>query len=130
MEQVTEPVGAVAASFIFGALVLKFVDFLKYLKNWDGNGMVTILLGWVAGVAAVQLTRVTDWADEIKIGAETVDKLDFGSQLVLGLVATSVAAVIYDFKKAVDNTDTASTPRLGKDAEQEREARLAKALPR
>ena len=124
-----EPVGALTASLIFGALILKLVDFLKYLRNADWNGVVTLLLGWVAGVAAIQMIRLTDWDKEIKIGAVSVDKLDFQGQLVLGFVATSVAAVIYDFKKALDGTDTASTPRLGPDAEKDRKDRLEKALP-
>jgi hypothetical protein len=128
-EATMEPVGALTASLIFGALILKLVDFLKYLRNADWNGVVTLLLGWVAGVVAIQMIRLTDWDKEIKIGALSVDQLDFQSQLVLGFVATSVAAVIYDFKKAVDNTDTASTPRLGPDAEKERQDRLQKALP-
>ena len=124
-----EPVGALTASLIFGALILKLVDFLKYLRNADWNGVVTLLLGWVAGVTAIQMIRLTDWDKEIKIGAVSVDKLDFQGQLVLGFVATSVAAVIYDFKKALDGTDTASTPRLGPDAEKDRKDRLEKALP-
>jgi len=124
-----EPVGALTASLIFGALILKLVDFLKYLRNADWNGVVTLLLGWVAGVTAIQMIRLTDWDKEIKIGAVSVDKLDFQGQLVLGFVATSVAAVIYDFKKALDGTDTASTPRLGPGAEKDRKDRLEKALP-
>jgi ABC-type branched-subunit amino acid transport system permease subunit len=112
MEQIAEPVGAVAATFIFGALVLKLVDFLKYLKNGDSNGIVTLLLGWAAGVAAVQIISWTQWNDEIKIGDETLNSLSFASQIVLGFVATSVAAVVYDFKKAVDNSDSAKTPNL------------------
>jgi hypothetical protein len=129
MEQMAEPVGAIAASFIFGALVLKLVDLLKYMRNGDGNGVLTLLLGWGAGVLAVQLIRLTEWDDEIKIGAESLDTLTFWSQVVLGFVATSVASVVYDFKKAIDNTETASTPRLTPAAETERKARLAKALP-
>lgn len=128
MEQVTQPVGVVAASLIFGALVLKLVDFLKYLRTRDANGLLTLFLGWVAGVSAIQLIRLTQWDDEIKIGAESLETLSFWSQLVLGFVATSVAAVIYDFKKALDNTDTASTPRLTSAAESERKARITKTL--
>lgn len=129
MEQMAEPVGAIAATFIFGALVLKLVDFIKHLVSRDWNGFFTLLIGFAGGIAAVQIMRSTQWGDEIKIGDETLDTLSGASQIVLGLVATSVAAVVYDFKKAVDKTDTASTPRLGRESERERKARVRKALP-
>ena len=110
MPETADSVGAVGASFIFGALILKLVDFVKYAKAGDVNGIVTIVTGWVVGFVAIQLILQTDWKDEIKLGDETLDQLSFGSQVVLSLVATSVAGVLYDVKKAVDNTDTASTP--------------------
>lgn len=125
-----EPVGAVAATFIFAALVLKLMDFVKYLRQTDWNGVVTLLLGWVVGVLSIWAIGITEWDKEIKIGAQSLDKLDWKAEIILGFVATSVAAVLYDFKKAVDNTDTASTPRLGTDAEADRLGRLEKALPK
>jgi hypothetical protein len=124
-----EPVGAVAASFIFGALVLKLMDFIKYARQSDWNGVFTLLIGWGVGVFAIWVIRLTEWDKEIKIGAQSLDELDWKSTVVLGFVATSVAAVVYDFKKAVDNTDTASTPRLGNDAEKDRVKMLAQTLP-
>ena len=117
MQQAAGSVGAVGASFIFGALILKLVDFVKYLRNGDANGIITIVTGWIVGFVAIQLILLTDWPDEISFGKETLADLNFSSQVVLSLVATSVAGVLYDIKKAVDNTDTASTPRLTTDAE-------------
>jgi hypothetical protein len=49
-------------------------------------------------------------------------------QLVLALVATSVASYLYGLKKATDNTDTASTPRFTQDAETARKARITNTL--
>jgi ABC-type branched-subunit amino acid transport system permease subunit len=129
MDPVAEPVGALTASLVFGALVLKLVDLVKYVRNGDWNGVLTLVLGLVAGIVAVQVMLLTQWGDEIRIGNETLDKLTFASQVVLGLVATSVAAVIYDFKKALDNTDSASTPVLqGGEMERERRERVEAAL--
>jgi hypothetical protein len=48
--------------------------------------------------------------------------------LVLALVATSVASYLYDIKKALDNTDTASTPRFTDAAEAARKARIVNVL--
>jgi EamA domain-containing membrane protein RarD len=131
MEQAAaEPVGVVTASLIFGALILKLVDFFKYLKNGDANGIISMVMTWIAGIVAVFLILQTQWADEIKLGAESLDKLNFGSKLVLGLVASAIASYLYDVKKAVDNTDTASTPRMTAEAEENRVARVRAVLGR
>ena len=128
MDTMADPVGAVGASFIFGALILKLVDFVKYARNGDVNGLTTIVTGWVVGFVAIKLTLLTDWSDEIKFGAESLKDLGLGSQLVLALVATSVAGLLYDAKKAVDNTDTASIPRMTETAETARKARVKAVL--
>jgi len=112
MEQAVEPVGVIAASLVFGAVVLKLVDFIKYARNGDWNGVLTLLTGWLAGLVAVFVFVQTEWADEITIGSETLDQLTVWSKVVFAFAASSVAAVLYDFKKAVDNTDTASTPKM------------------
>jgi hypothetical protein len=129
MEQVAE-VGPITAMFLFGALVLKLVDLVKYARARDGNGLITLAIGFVAGIAAVAIMAETQWGDEIKIGDETLATMSRVSKVVLGLVATSVAAVVYDFKKAVDNTDSARTPRLTQGAEEERDAAVAASAPR
>ena len=131
MEQAVEPVGAIAASLVFGAVILKLVDFIKYARNADWNGVLTLLTGWLAGLVAVFVFLQTEWADEITIGSETLDQLTVWSKVVFAFAASSVAAVLYDFKKAVDNTDTASTPKIqGGRLEQERKSRVEAALPK
>jgi len=130
MEQAAEPVGTLAATLVFAALVLKFVDLIKYARAKDGNGLITLAIGFVAGIGAVGIISLTQWNDEIRIGDETLESMSRVSKVVLGLVATSVAAVLYDFKKAVDNTDTARTPRITKTAERERDTAVAAAAPR
>jgi hypothetical protein len=130
MMEAAQPVGTIAATLVFAALVLKLVDLLKYIKAGDGNGLLTLAIGFVAGIAAVAIVGETQWNDEIKIGDETLETMSRVSKVVLGLVATSVAAVVYDFKKAVDHTDSARTPRFTKEAENERDAAVAAAAPR
>ena len=58
----------------------------------------------------------------------TFDKLDCWSTIMFGLVATMLAATIYDFKKAFDNTETASTPRLSMAMEKKRLKRIENVL--
>jgi hypothetical protein len=105
-------VGVITGSLLLGAFILKLVDLLKYLLKQDWSGVVTLGLTWVVGFCAVQAFIETQWGDEVKIGDETLDQLNTVSKIVFGLVAPAVAALLYDAKKAVDNSDTAATPRL------------------
>jgi hypothetical protein len=127
----TESVGVVTAAAILGAFILKAVDLVKSFVQGlrgDWNGFLTIFLTWAVGVAAVWLFTKTAWGDEVKLGDQTLDQLNFSAKLVLGLAAPSVASILYDAKKAVDKTDTASTPRLTPSAEAARQARVAAAM--
>jgi hypothetical protein len=123
-----DSVGVVTASLIFGAFILKVVDLVKYVVAGDWNGFLTLVLTWGVGVLAVLLFIETAWGDEAKLGDQTLDQLNFQAKLVFALAAPSIAAVLYDAKKAVDKTDTASTPRLLPDDEKERKARVDAAL--
>jgi hypothetical protein len=51
------------------------------------------------------------------------------SLVVLGLVITSLAALLFDVKKAVDGTDSASTPKLARSVDKIRRARVRAKLP-
>lgn len=97
------------------ALIWKTVDLLKYLSSWSTggkNGAITILTVWVAGIVAVLLYSRTDWAGVIDVGGLTLLDLNIWSQLALGLAAGGVTSVGFDFKKAVDPSDSAKTPAL------------------
>jgi cobalamin synthase len=122
-------VGVISASFLLGALTLKLVDFFKYLRNSDWNGILSIALSWGAGIVAVWVFSKSQWGDEVKIGNESLDSLGDFSTILLGLIVPSIASVLYDAKKAIDRTDSASTPRLTPTAERERKARLKSVFP-
>jgi hypothetical protein len=132
METAAEPVGIVTASVLLGAFILKATDLVKYLveaRRGDANGLITLLLTWVIGIVAVMVFAKTQWGDEVKIGDESLESLSTWSKVVLGVAAPSIAAILYDVKKAVDNTESSSTPRLTDKAETARKARLALTLP-
>jgi predicted tellurium resistance membrane protein TerC len=127
----TESVGVITASIIFGAFILKAVDLVKYLVQGlrgDWNSFITLLLTWIVGFVAVMLFIKTQWGDEVKLGDQTLDQLNTSAKIVFSLAAPSIAALLYDAKKAVDNTDTASSPRLTEAAETARKERVASAL--
>jgi hypothetical protein len=124
----TASVGVVTASVILGAFILKLVDFVKYAIKRDWNGFLTLGITWIVGCVAVQIFIETQWGDEVTVGKDTLDQLSTASKIVFGLAAPSIAALLYDGKKAVDNTETASTPRLLDADEKERQAQVKAAL--
>ena len=94
------------------ALTLKLVDFLRYCRAADVNGIMTQLASWVAGMIVVLLVAQTDWADGIGIGDMNLGTLGFWSLVFYGLSAGSGASFLKDGLKAVDNTNSAAIPVL------------------
>lgn len=94
------------------ALVLKVVDFLRYAAARDVNGVVTQLITWIAGVAAVLLVAQTVWASGIQVGAVPLSLLGFWSQVFAGVSIASGASLVKDTLKSVDSSNTAKIPTL------------------
>lgn len=94
------------------ALILKVVDLLKGITNKDRNAVSTILATWIAAVVAVALYAQTTWAGALEFGGQTLDKMNWASVLALGLGLGASAGATFDFKKALDNSDSAKTPPL------------------
>lgn len=94
------------------ALTIKLIDFLRYLRAADINGICSQLAAWVAGVVVVLLVAQTDWADGISIGDMNLATLGFWSLVFYGLSAGSAASFAKDSLKAVDNTNSAAIPTL------------------
>lgn len=93
-------------------LTLKLVDFIRYLRAGDINGVTTQLAAWLAGVLVVFLVAQTAWAAGIAVGDMRLSTLGLWSQVFVGLTASSGAGFLNDIRKAVDNTTTAAIPRL------------------
>ncbi len=94
------------------ALVVKFIDFLRYLFNRDTNGVITQLTVWAGGVAAIVLVAQTDWADSIPIGDMALGKLGFWSLVFVGLTVGSISSLTKDTLKSVDNHNSSKIPTL------------------
>lgn len=93
-------------------LTLKIVDFARYVRARDINGIVTQLAAWLAGVLVVLLVAQTDWADGVTIGAMSLGKLGFWSLVFYGLAAGSGASTVKDTLKAVNPNDTSTVPAM------------------
>lgn len=96
------------------ALIWKIVDFIKYLTNYSEykSSVVAQLSVWFAGVVVSFLLASSDFAAGINIGVLPLEQLNGFSLLFFGLSLGSVGSVLYDFKKARDNTDSAQTPEI------------------
>jgi len=95
------------------ALTLKLMDFVRYLKAGDSNGVITQFAAWVIGVVVTVLVAQTDWADGISVGDMTLGTINIWSLIFVGLAAGSTASVVKDVGyKALDNNNTAAIPTL------------------
>ena len=122
------------------ALAYKATDLVKYLvalirlksataKDYGAisgawNGLLTLFLGSLVGIGVVAVMAHTTWSNQIHLGTGTLQNLPWTSQLVLGLTITSIAALVFDAKKAIDRTDSASTPKLMPKVDQQRRERI------
>ena len=94
------------------ALIVKVIDFLRYARAGDTNGMFTQLCVWLAGVAVVLLLAQTAWASEINIGDIALSSLGFWSQVFYGLSIGSLGSTFKDGLKAIDNSNSTAIPTL------------------
>jgi hypothetical protein len=94
------------------ALILKIVDFLRYVRARDLNGVATQLCVWVAGVVVLLLVAQTSWADAVNVGGLSLAKLGFWSLVFAGMSVSSGASVVKDTLKSIDNTDSQKMPTL------------------
>ncbi len=94
------------------ALIWKIVDFLKYVARRDVNGAASIAVVWVAAIAVFFLFAQSDWAGELEVGNKLLSDYGWASLVILGLSFGASASALFDFKKALDNTDSAAVPSL------------------
>jgi glutamine amidotransferase PdxT len=95
------------------ALVAKIVSVVKYAQARDGAAVGTQLAVWGTGVGVIALAAQADVAASIEVVGTTLGALDFPSQILVGLSLGSFGSQVYDFKRAIDGTDSAREPSLG-----------------
>lgn len=95
------------------ALAVKATSTIKYLTSGDARAAASQVIAWACGVAVVVLAAQADIASGLDIGGVPLGSLDFGSQVLAGLGLGSAGSFAYDFKAAVDGTDSAAEPKLG-----------------
>jgi hypothetical protein len=94
------------------AFVKKVVDMVKFLAAGDVNAIVTQLVAWVAGIAAVFIAAKSDFGSQMVINQSALSSLNNWALAFTGLVLASIAGVGWDTISAIDSTNSANTPRL------------------
>jgi hypothetical protein len=93
-------------------LVISVVNLLIYASKKNVDGVVKILIVWVGGVAATLLAAQTDYASSFSFGGVTLDVANTWTQIWIGLTIGGSATVVNEFKKAIDNGDSAEKPSI------------------
>ena len=94
------------------SLIWMFVDFLRAVTNRQWPSVVTHLVSWGAGVAAIEIFAHTGWADGVVIGSRTLNSFNGFDLLVAGLLVTSLVKPALSVTRAVDATDSNKQPPL------------------
>lgn len=99
---------------LLGALGYTLVNLVKFLRARDVDGVVTTLGAWLVGFLLVVVGSHAELTQNWVVPGLDValGSLDWWSQLLLGASALSLFGVAYDFKKAIDSTDSAKVPTL------------------
>lgn len=96
-------------------LANKVVSTLKNLTHADTRSAAfTQLVVWAVAIGVIVLASLAEVTETFIVPGTTdpLGDLDLASLFLVGLIAGSSGSVVYDFKKAIDNTDTASEPPL------------------
>lgn len=97
---------------VAAATIWKVVDFVKFAKARDVSSAATQILTWVAGIVMAFLLAKSDFAGGIDVSGMALGDLNAYSVVLFGLGLGSTASGVVDYKKARDNTDSASVPSL------------------
>jgi uncharacterized membrane protein YdcZ (DUF606 family) len=94
-------------------LIVKIIDFLRYANARDRNGVVTQLLAWIGGVLGIWLVARSSFGGAVPIAGTTLNRLNAEAVVFVGMSVGSFGSLAFmDFRKAVDNSNSASLPTL------------------
>lgn len=95
------------------ALGMRIVSFLKYLRAADWNSAFTQAATWGAGVVLVFLAGAADVTQQLELfNGIVLGTVNAASKILLGMMFLSLGSQVYEFKKAIDRSDSAAEPAL------------------
>lgn len=101
---------------LFATLIWQVIDFIRELANWrtQRSAIVTQVTAWIGGVVVIALGAHAAVVSTMTLPGMSLplSKLDAGSVIVVGLMASSLASSLVDTKQAIDGRDSAAKPPL------------------
>lgn len=101
---------------LFASLIWKVIDWLRELVHLPTtrSSVLTQLTAWGGGVLLVLVGAHAAVTSAIVLPGTglPLGKLDAGSILLVGLLASSLASSLVDVKQALDGSDSAAKPPL------------------
>lgn len=92
---------------VAAAMVWTSLSFMKLLRSGKYGDALTVLVLVVVGVGIAFLAAASSYAGEFGLeGAKFADKV------FIGFGFSSSARTLYEFKKGIDNNDSANEPKL------------------
>jgi len=106
-----EQVIALAALGFFAS---KLLEMVKYVRAKDWNAAITLLSLWFVGIIVVTVAAHNELTEDVILPQTTIPLGELGAVALgfLGMILTSLVSVTYDFKKAIDSSDSAKQPPL------------------
>lgn len=104
--------GSLVGVALVAALALKFTDFLKCLSAKDWKAAITQGLTWLGAFLVIFLVAHSSLAGTVVIQGLHLAKSSLADQLLAAMLLGSFGSLLYDFKSALDNSDSAATPEL------------------
>lgn len=97
---------------VFAALVWKVIDFLRMLFNISSqkSAIITQATAWIGGVVLVVIAAHAGVTKALVLpGSDlSLGLLDFPSQVLIGLLVSSLASGVVDIKQAIDGSDSSA----------------------
>lgn len=99
---------------LLAALIWKLGDLSKLVSNKDWNGLATQLWIYVLGIIVLLVAGNANAFEGLVVPGmtEPLGTLDNLSLVIIGLCIASFGSTAFDFKKALDSSDSAKTPPL------------------
>lgn len=97
-----------------GAVAVKLTSVAKYLTAGQVREALTQALPWTIAAGTLWVGAQAAVTEHLAVwGGQSLGAMDGWSLLLAGISLGSSGSLVYDFKKARDNSDTATEPPLG-----------------
>lgn len=97
---------------VAAAMVTSGAALVKDILGGQARKAVTFLLTYLVALGITFALRASDFASGVTLGEHTLDGLNVASVFLAAFAVMSLARVVYEFKKAVDASDTAVETKL------------------